>query len=233
VSTSLVIALAAFSQERHVRLTCLVACLIIVSTCAAQAPGPPQPRGRIIGSVVNDINEPIGYATLCTSIVRTNSANTSCGQKADRQGDFDIDVPLETNRVFARKPDAGYQQEPSRPMDQGVQVKLTDLEPVAHVTVQIGPRPAEIELRVTDKATGKPVDRFTVRWMQIDDRGPGMFIESAKNRVFVPPNVEVLLMVQAHGYERWFFTDVTLPSHPVIRLSSGEQRTIDAELEPQ
>ena len=59
-----------------------------------------------------------------------------------------------------------------------------------------------------------------------------MFTEITKNRVLVPPNVDVLLIVQTHGYERWFYTDVALASRPVIRLSSGEQRTIDAELEP-
>lgn len=59
-----------------------------------------------------------------------------------------------------------------------------------------------------------------------------MFTEITKNRVLVPPNVDVLLIVQADGYERWFYTDVALASRPVIRLSSGEQRTIDAELEP-
>ena len=213
------------------RLTSFVACLMIVSTCAAQAPDPDQPQGRIIGLVVNDVNEPIAFATVCTSIVRTNSARTSCGPKADRQGHFDIGVPLDTNRVFAQKPDAGY-QDLNRPMEQGVEVKLTESDPVAHVTVQIGSRPAEIDLRVTDKTTGKPVDSFTVRWMRIDDRGPAMFTESTKNRVLVPPNVDVLLIVQARGYERWFYTNVALASRPVIRLSFGEQRTIDAELEP-
>ena len=213
------------------RLTCFVACLMIVSTCAAQAPDPDQPQGRIIGLIVNDVNEPIAFAIPCTSIVRTNSARTSCGPKADRQGHFDIGVPLDTNRVFAQKPDAGY-QDLNRPMEQSVEVKLTESDPVAHVTVQIGSRPAEIDLRVTDKTTGKPVDSFTVRWMRIDDRGPAMFTEDTKNRVLVPPNVDVLLIVQARGYERWFYTDVALASRPVIRLSSGEQRTIDAELEP-
>ena len=213
------------------RLICLVACLIIAFTCAAQAPDAVRPQARIIGLVVNDVNEPIAYATLCTSVVRTNSARTSCGPKADRQGHFDIGVPLDTNRVSAEKPDGGYQVL-NRPMEEGVEVKLTESDPVAHVTIQIGPRPAEIDVRVTDRATGKPVDSFTVRWMQIDDHGPAMFTEGTKNRIFVPPDVDVLLIVQAHGYERWFYNDVTSPSHPVLRLSSGEQRTIDAALEP-
>jgi hypothetical protein len=183
-----------------------------------------------VGTVVNDLNEPIGNAMLCTSIVRTNSSSTSCGQKADQQGHFDISVPLDTNRVFAQKADAGYLQ-PNQPMERGIRVELTELRPVAHVTVQSGPRPAEIDLRVTDKVTGKPVDSFTVRWMRIDDE-PATFVESTNNRVFVPPNVDVLLMLQARGYKRWFYTDLTSPSQPVLNLSSGDQRTVAAELQP-
>lgn len=212
------------------RLTCLVACLFIVSTCSPQSNDPAHPQGRIVGSVVNDLNEPIASAILCTSVVRTNSANTTCGDKADKQGHFDITVPLETNRVSAQKPDAGYQQQ-DRPMEQGVRVELTELKPVAEVTVQIGPQPAEIDLNVPDKATGKPIDSFTVRWMRIDDE-TAAFVKSTKNPVSIPPNVDVLLIVQAHGYKRWFYTDLTSPSHPVLNLSSSDQRTVVAELEP-
>lgn len=212
------------------RLTYLAACLFIVSTCSAQSYDPTHPQGRIVGSVVNDLNEPIASAFLCTSIVRTNSANTSCGEKADKQGHFDISVPLETNRVFAQDPDVGFQP-PIRPMEQGVRVELTESKPVAEVTLQIGLRPAEIDLSVTDKATGKPVDSFTVRWIRIDDE-PATFVASTKNRVLVPPNVDVLLIVQARGYKRWFYSDVTSPSHPVLYLSSGDQRTVAVELEP-
>jgi hypothetical protein len=117
-------------------------------------------------------------------------------------------------------------------MEQGARVELTELKPVAHVTVHIGPQPAEIDLRVTDKATGKQVESFTVRWLGIDEGPTTLFVESANNPVFLPPNVDVLLIVQARGYKRWFYTDLTSPSRPVLHLSSGDQRTVAAELEP-
>ena len=157
-----------------------------------QAPAAPSPQGRIIGSVVNDSNEPVGNAVLCTSVVSANSAHTSCGsQTADTQGHFDIIVPLETNRVFAENPQAGYQR-PNNPMQEGVHVKLSEVEPVAHVEIKVGPRPAELTLTITDRATGKPVDSFIVRWIRIDD-GPIVATDSRKSRVLVPPDVELLL----------------------------------------
>ena len=92
------------------RSHCLAACLVIAATSAGQSSKPVQPQGRIVGSIVNDPNEPVANAVLCTSVVHTNSASTSCGsQSADARGHFDITVPLETNRVFAQNPQAGYQ----------------------------------------------------------------------------------------------------------------------------
>ena len=209
----------------------LPASLLIASTLsAAQSSEPAETQGRIIGSVVNDSNEPVGDAMLCTSVVRTQSAHTDCsGRKTDAQGHFDISVPLETNRIFAQNPQAGYQQ-PNRPMEQGVRIRLSEQEPVAHVRIKIGPRPAAVVLIVTDRATGKPVDSFAVRWIRFDD-GPAEATDSNKSRVLVPPNVEFLLTVVASGYERWFYSDVSNPSRPILRLASGEERTIAVELE--
>jgi hypothetical protein len=210
---------------------CLAAYLVVASIfSAAQSSEPAQAQGHIIGSVVNDSNEPVGHAILCTSVVGTNSAHTECGaQRADADGHFDIRVPLETNRIFAENPQAGY-QEANNPMEQGVHVKLSELEPVANITIKIGPSPAEIILDVTDRSTGKPVSAFVVRWMRIDD-GPVAATDSNKSRVLVPPNVELILTVRSPGYERWFYTDVSAPSRPILRLASGERKTISVELE--
>lgn len=214
------------------RLFCLVACIVVASIfSAAQSGQPAQTQGRIIGSVVNDSDEPVGHASLCTSVVGTNSAHTECGaQRVDADGHFDIRVPLETNRIFAENPQAGYQA--NNPMEQGVHVKLSELEPVANVTIKIGPSPAEIVLDVVDRSTGNPVSAFVVRWIRIDDNGPVAATDSNKNHVFVPPNVELLLTVRSPGYERWFYTDVSAPSRPILRLAFGERKAISVELEP-
>lgn len=214
------------------RFPCLAACLVVASIFStAQSAKPAQPQGHIIGSVVNDSNEPVGRASICTSVVRTNSVRTECGAQAGADGNFDIRVPLETNRIFAENPQAGYQAA-NNPMEQGVQVKLSELEPIANVTIKIGPSPAEIVLNVVDGSTGKPVSAFVVRWIRIDD-GPVAATDSHKNRVLVPPDVELLLTVRSPGYERWFYTDVSTPSRPILRLASGERKTISVELQRQ
>src|SRR5258707_15019119 len=111
------------------RSLCLAAYLVIASIfSAAQSSEPAQAQGYIIGSVVNDSNEPVGHAIICTSVVGTNSAHTECdAQRADADGHFGIRAPLETNRIFAENPQAGYQED-NNPMEQGENVKHIEME---------------------------------------------------------------------------------------------------------
>jgi hypothetical protein len=215
------------------RLLWLGTCLVVASLfSAAQSGTPAQPQGRIIGSVVNDLNEPVGHARLCTSVVSANSAHTDCGaQETDADGHFDIRVRLETNRIYAEKPQAGHQADHNS-MEQGIRVKLSELAPVANVTIKVGPAPAEVILDAVDRSTGNPVGAFVVRWIRVEDDGPVASTESNKNRVFVPPNTDLLLTVRSPGYERWFYTDFSAPSKPILRLASGERKTISVELVP-
>ena len=211
----------------------LAVSLLFTCSVAVSQSAPAQPQGRIIGTVVNDTNEPIAGATLCRTVARPNSATTSCGDaKTDEQGHFDMGVPFEVNRVSAQSPQNGYPGM-ARPLEEGVRVRLSEQEPIAHVTIKIGPRPAELILNVSDGSTGKPVGSYIVRWLRIDDGPVQQTDVASKNRVLVPPNVDVLLIVRAHGYEPWFYSDTSNPSRPTLRLTSGEQRTISVQLQPQ
>lgn len=219
------------TREALMRSLCVVALVVASVVSVAQSSKQAQVNGHIIGVVVNDSNEPVGNATLCTSVVHATSARTECGrQRTDGDGHFDIRVPLETNRIYAENSEAGYQEVKHDPMKQGVGVQLSEQEPVANVTIKIGPSPAEIVLDVTDRSTGKPVRSFIVRWIRMDD-GPVAVTDSPKGDVLVPPNVELLLTVRSPGYERWFYTDDSAPTRPTLRLASGERRTISVELE--
>jgi hypothetical protein len=211
------------------RSLCVAALVVTSMFSAAQSSKQVQVKGHIIGFVVNDSNEPVGHAILCTSVVQTHSVRTECGAQADADGHFDIRVPLETSGIYAEYPAEGYQAANEDPMKQGVRVQLSEQEPVANVTIKIGPSPAEIDLDVTDRSTGKPVSAFVVRWIRID--GSVTANDSNKGDVLVPPNVELLLTVSSPGFERWFYTDVSAPSRPTLRLASGERRTISVELE--
>jgi hypothetical protein len=55
--------------------------------------------------------------------------------------------------------------------------------------------------------------------------------QTSRKEASVPPDTDLLVIVQAPGYKRWFYTDPSSPSKPTLRLHSGEERTLDAELD--
>ena len=58
-----------------------------------------------------------------------------------------------------------------------------------------------------------------------------MSIDILTPRTFIPPGIDVILAIQAQGYRRWFYIDPST-SQPILRVTSGEEKHIEVELEP-
>jgi hypothetical protein len=119
---------------------------------------------------------------------------------------------------------------PGKQSDSGIQIKLSHENPVAHVVVRLGASPAHLTFNISDKNTGKAVASAVVRWVVIDDILT-LSSQTSKNEISVPPDKDLLIIVRAPGCRRWFYTDPSSPSEPTLRLHSGEERTLDAELD--
>ena len=195
-------------------------------------------QGRIVGTVVNDDGEPIKDAELCTSITTPNGGSRFCGgNNTDDKGAFTISsLPLTKIEVYAQAPMMGYWQADSAIKKHSV--ILTPQAPVARVTLTVGPKPGTLILNVTDKTTGKTLDSFFVRL--ITDAGDSGTYDLKRSYnsgegVLVPvgATTEEIVEVSAPGYKNWFYIDPSDPSRPVLRLASGEEKSLDVELEPK
>jgi len=51
-------------------------------------------------------------------------------------------------------------------------------------------------------------------------------------RMTVSTACDPVIFVSARGYKGWVYTDPSDPSHPTLRINSGEQKRFDIELEP-
>jgi hypothetical protein len=224
----------------------ITAVLLTLTACALWAqtqPGidqPPtgQPEGRIIGVVTNDDGEPIGGASLCTRIVNPNGDSTSCGgTQSGAKGQFEIrSMPMGKIGVYAHKEMDGYWQD-NEATKMMKTVQLTPELPTARVVLKIGQKPAGLIVNVTDRQTGKPVDTFSVRWITDTSSvcsGNGIFGRAGTSGVRVPIRAatDVVVEVSATGYKSWYFSDPSDPTRPVLRLESGEEKTLNAELVP-
>lgn len=208
----------------------LVASLLIACPPFFAQTQPPF-QGRITGTVVNDAGEPIAHAMVCYTTVGPREIASGCSA-ADPQGRFDVEVPIQANRIYAQKPDDGYVSDDDS-QKLSVAINLTQAEPTAHLSLSVGPKAGQITVNVTDKDTGKPIKDFRLRWFVVDDNPAIHFTFSTNGRVIsVPSNKDVMLIVQAKGYHRWFHFDADNPAQPTLRLQPGEERSIDAALDP-
>jgi hypothetical protein len=184
--------------------------------------------GRITGTVVNSDGEPVGQATICTSISNPHSSSTACGStQTDKDGRFElVHLPMGEMGVFAENQNAGYWTDDS---DSGQKVVLTSQDPLAHIVLKAGPPPGELTIAVLDKVTGRPIQSSTIRTTQ----GSHTFINEnlPTTTVRVRPNAEVMVQISAPGYKTWYYIDPDDPSQPVLRLRSRENKTIDAYLD--
>ena len=197
---------------------------------AAQTTQTSPAMGHLSGTVVNQSGDPISHARLCFGHFDEQAGHSSCGPEADDAGKFDLQVPIDTNRASAEKPSDGYWGDTNLAKN-GQVVSLTAQKPSAHLTIKVGARPARINFSVVDKNTGAPVKNANIQIAQVEKGIGTRFTAFNQDSVAIPPDQDVLIMIEASGYRRWFYLDGAA-NQPTLRLQSGEERNVEADLEP-
>ena len=227
----------------------------LLPVCVFAQTQPPY-QGRVIGTIVDDAgrpfpssedaNRPFPNAIVCFAQGHEHPRPRGCSP-SDSHGHFDIRVPLETDRVYAEKPEAGYMEDEDL-TKAGVAVNLSQADPTAHIVLKIGPKPAQLTFRVKGQETDKAIEGFRVKWIVFNDDPPlppstpnsqardltnGIRFTylSRKNQVSVPSNRDVLVWVHVPGYKHWFYVDAAHGSQPFLRFQPGEKRMIEVDLQ--
>lgn len=206
----------------------------------------PPYHGRIRGTVVDDTGKPFPDALVCFAVPASDTGATcngpvnrrgefcikGCSPVRGSRGEFDIRVPVETTRIFAEKPEAGYMDD-SDLTRAGMAVQLTESAPTAQLSLKIGPKPAKLTFNVVAKETRKPIERFTLTWFIMNDDPSGVryTYSTQRNSVSVPSSRDIMVMVHARGYRHWFYLDSAHGGQPILRFQPGEERTTEAGLE--
>jgi len=217
--------------------------LVASPTCAQVSPSTnsrnAKETGQIIGTVVNDVGEPVREAQVCTRITyQTGSSNACGGAQTDEKGAFQMSqVPFGKIGVYAEAVRQGYWRDDETARTQTVMPSAQ--VPVAHVALKVGPKPGELIVNVRDKTSGKNVDSFFVRLIADTTgycSGVGNFPNqpgSVGARVPVGSGTEAVVEVSAKGYKNWYYSDPSEPSRPVLRLEPGEEKTLEVQLDPK
>jgi hypothetical protein len=141
-------------------------------------------------------------------------------------------VKFGTYEVFATQEEEGYSIENQAP---GQRVTITPDNLWANVTIRLRAKGGILIGSVRDKSSGQPVNGISAQYMVIDgkDGGGGGFRRSdGEFRMTAPTECNLVVIVSAPGYKEWVYTDPSTPSLPVSRMSPGERKQLDIELEP-
>ena len=194
--------------------------------------------GRVTGTVLDELDQPINQAQVCSVVhiqlkPNTSQSNSTCVTHTDETGQFEIDhLPMGTYTITASKNDEGYAE-----LRQGTpvpEVTLTPEEPIANVIVKLGPKQGILIPLVKDTSTGKPVFDFLLRWQTVvpDGRWGGTAgFGQWTTRTPIPAAKDVSLEVSAHGYKNWVYADPS--GSRFLRLKSGQRKILSIELQPE
>jgi len=210
---------------------CLVVASLLLFSASLSAQSQ-EMRGRVVGTVVDDEGESLGGAMVCFTKFDSSGIWTGGCERASDNGEFDMHVPIDTDRIYANKPEAGY-LEANYMAQAGLAIHLSEVQPVAHLVLKLGPKPAHLTINVSAKESGRPIERFTMTWFIINGLPAGLkyHYSTSRNSLAVPSDRGVMIFVEAPGYRRWFYLDPANSGQPTVRLRPGEEKNIDAALE--
>jgi hypothetical protein len=220
--------------RRHVVCAWLNACAL---SAHAQTTKESSFEGRIVGVVWNEEGQPVEHAYVCTTIYEQHGSTTGCHGYSGKDGQFElVHWPMGTLSLFAIKPEEGYTDATKRLT---AKISLTSEAPLAVVTVKLGSKAGILAGSVRDRNTGKIVKGLKLTYIAVDGhiRGCASEMNSSSSsgssfEVPLPTLIDLIVFLSAPGYKTWFYTDTSNDSRPLLRLQSGERRSLDVELEP-
>lgn len=192
-------------------------------------------NGMITGTVLDATGQVAEAARVCISASSGDpksgiTTEFMCPISADKYGQFQLEhLKVGAYTVFAQ--DAADHSSMAAE-EKGQKVTLTPTAPYAHVSLRL--KSGAILLgSVTDASSGKPVRQFRVQYEELNKEGSGgAYGYDGHFRTVVPAASDLVVIVTAQGYKGWVYTDSDNQSRPVLRVTAGERKELDIELQP-
>jgi uncharacterized surface anchored protein len=192
-------------------------------------------EGTIAGTVLTEDGQAASNMKVCTSIHDTSGGLehtvTCCTGKTDAQGRFTIGK-LKTGkyRVIATNEEEGYSIENQSP---GQEVTLTERNLQQMVTIRLHDKGAVFIAAITDNSTGQIIHDANVGYEGIDCEAAGNMLRDFDGKYYlsIPTDCDVVVFVRASGYKGWVYADAANPPRSVLRLQSGQRKSLNIQLE--
>jgi hypothetical protein len=202
-----------------------------------QSEKPQSAVGVIRGTVVNETGKPVPGAKVWADKLEGGLVHGIARYAAaDGDGRFALEhLDLVQYKIFAKNEEEGYPDtgfafySPEPP----VKIALSASTKEAAVLVVIGPKAATIKGSTSDARTGAPVlPVISMRHAGANSRGIASSLP-AQYSVLVPAGASILFEVSAAGYRTWYYPGNGAVQATPLTLKSGEQMTLDIQMEPE
>src|SRR5258705_1231059 len=184
-----------------------------------------QATGSISGMVVDEDGQLVDHASVCLSITSGNSRAINCNVPTDKDAHFTLGkVKFGTYGLLAMNESEGYSLTNQSPQ----KVSVSAADPSPNVIVRLHHKGGVLIGTARDQFTGQPVKGIMVQYLDIDGKASGTSstFSDGEFHVALPTQCDLIIVVSAKGYKGWVYTDPSSPSHPVLRLNSGDRKVV-------
>lgn len=201
-----------------------------------------QCKGVVHGVVLRQNGQPVGDLNVVLFPIGVDLAIVLPQMKTDQQGEYRFEhVCPGRYSVLVEDEKAGYPL--SSPYlnwflygTRVPEVKITDVRSDAHLTVNVPPKPAQLQVRLTNSRTKAKIARVDVELKANRKRTMKTYCDesqymSCDSEFFflVPPGEDVFLHVTSNGFQEW---KESAGRGKLIHVRPGEVLTINVELDP-
>lgn len=222
------------------RFLAIVPLLFAFPASGQHYPQEPQCRGVIHGVVLGQNGQPVSDLNVILYPLGVDLGVLLPQMKTDQRGEYRFEhVCSGRYSVFIEDEKAGYPYSSpylNRFLYGGriPEVKITDTSLDAQLPVNVPPKPAQLQVRLTNSKTKARILRADIDLRVSRKRRLTTYCDESiscdsKPFFLVPPDQDVLLHVTSNGFHEW---KESAGRGKPIRVRSGEILTIDAALDP-
>ena len=217
------------------KTTCVFLGFLLLTTAMAQQNGESRPNGVIYGVAIGQDGQPAKGIGLTASPVGVGLGAMLPHVKTNDKGEFRFENLPWWGRytVYADDEKAGNSDFSTGPAGDShpSEVEIAPEHREAEFKVYLPPKAGFLHIHLTNRRTGNAIPAMRIALMSAANPVSPLFRMSSSSTqvVLIPPEKNLLVHVTSDGFHEW---DESTGKGKPIRLASGDQLTLDVQLEP-
>jgi hypothetical protein len=216
------------------KMTAIVAFLLLLSAAMGQQPDSPTPSGSIYGIAIGTDGQPAKNIGLTATPLGMPLAAVLPHTVTNERGEYRFKLSWWGKyTVYAEDKAEGYSNFSTGSFGQTdpATVEITPAHPEAEMKVHLPPKAVFLTINLTNEQSGAAIPGMDVTVMRRGNPPSLIFSEgcSSTEVILLPPNKDLLLHIASHGFREW---SSSAGNGYAVHSVSGSRMTLDVKLAP-